>query len=269
VTVSVVFSLLRPEDAVRVTGVLLHCGVVVTGTCKYLVPAGTVTVGGTEAAPGLLLERLTGQPPAGASAPRLMTRVAFVPPATEEGVTPSDASAGSNVREECAVAPNRVAVMVPVVAEVTYEELIVNVAWFVPRGTMTVAGTVIEGVFALRATVAPPELALKFRKTSPEAVAPPIMLPGFTNSPPSKGETVTVFCPTPEAVILTAVSEVTSGVDAVVTVKVAVVEPPGTVTLAGTVTSDVILLLRLTRVPPVGAGFARVTVPVGLSPFET
>jgi hypothetical protein len=70
VTVSVVCRVLAPEDAVRVTGVLLHCGVVVTGTCKYLVPAGTVTVAGTEATPGLLLERLTGQPPVGALAPR-------------------------------------------------------------------------------------------------------------------------------------------------------------------------------------------------------
>jgi hypothetical protein len=37
-------------------------------------------------------------------------------------------SAGSKVREECALVPNKVAVMVPVVAEATYEELIVNVA---------------------------------------------------------------------------------------------------------------------------------------------
>jgi hypothetical protein len=57
VTVRVVFSVLRPDDAVRVTGMFVHCGFVVTGTCKYVVPAGTVTVGGTEAAPGLLLER--------------------------------------------------------------------------------------------------------------------------------------------------------------------------------------------------------------------
>jgi hypothetical protein len=70
VTVSVLFSVLRPDDAVSVAGVFVHCGVVVTGTCKYLVPTGTVTVGGTDAAPGLLLERLTGQPPAGALAPR-------------------------------------------------------------------------------------------------------------------------------------------------------------------------------------------------------
>lgn len=70
VTVSAVFSLLAPDDAVRVTGALLHCGMVVTRTCKYLVPAGTLAVAGTEAASGLLLERLTGQPPVGALAPR-------------------------------------------------------------------------------------------------------------------------------------------------------------------------------------------------------
>ena len=70
VTVSVVFSVLAPEDALRVTEALPHCGVVVTRTCKYLVPAGTVTVAGTEATGGLLLERLTGHPPAGALAPR-------------------------------------------------------------------------------------------------------------------------------------------------------------------------------------------------------
>ena len=130
VTVSVVCSVLAPDEAVSVTGVLLHCGVVVTGTCKYLVPAGTVTVAGTEATTGLLLERLTGQPPAGALAlaPREIASIAPAQPGTEDGLTPMEESAGSNVREECAVAPNKVAVMVPVVAEVTYEELIVNVA---------------------------------------------------------------------------------------------------------------------------------------------
>jgi hypothetical protein len=130
-------------------------------------------------------------------------------------------------------------------------------------------GTVIEGLFALRATLAPPERALKFNSTSPEAEAPPMMVPGFTNRPPSRGDTVRVFCPTAEAVILAALSDVTSGVAAVVTVNVAVVDPPGTVTLVGTVTSEVMLLLRLTTVPPLGAGFGRVTVPVGLSPFKT
>lgn len=57
-----------------------------------------------------------------------MTTAALAPPGTEDGVTLSEESAGSNVSEDCVAAPNKVAVMVPVVAEVTYEESIVNVA---------------------------------------------------------------------------------------------------------------------------------------------
>jgi len=48
-----------------------------------------------------------------------MTNVAEAPPETEDGLTLIDVSAGYNVREDCAIAPNKVAVMVPVVAEVT------------------------------------------------------------------------------------------------------------------------------------------------------
>jgi hypothetical protein len=127
---------------------------------------------------------------------------------------------------------------------------------------------VIEWLFELRTTVAPPDPALKFKRISPDADAPPMIVPGFTNRPPSRGDTVRVFCPTPDAVILTGVSKVTTGVAAVVMVNVAVVYPPGTVTLAGTVTSEV-LLLRLTIFSPGEAGFGRVTVPVGLVPFKT
>ena len=48
----------------------------------------------------------------------------------------------------------------------------------------------------------------------------------------------------------------------VVTVNAALVDPAGTVTLAGTVATDVLLLERETRAPPLGAGALRATLPV-------
>jgi len=54
----------------------------------------------------------------------------------------------------------------------------------------------------------------------------------------------------------------------VVTLKVAVVAPPGTMTLAGTVT-EVSELESVTTVPPVGAAESRVTVPVAAPPPTT
>ena len=66
------------------------------------------------------------------------------------------------------------------------------------------------------------------------------------------------------AVIVTDVDEVTA---AVVIENVAVVEPAGTVTLAGTVAVEVRLLESVTTIPPAGAGPVSVTVPVdGLPP---
>jgi hypothetical protein len=48
----------------------------------------------------------------------------------------------------------------------------------------------------------------------------------------------------------------------VFTVNVALVDPAGTVALAGTVATDALLLERETGAPPLGAGPFRVTVPV-------
>jgi hypothetical protein len=52
----------------------------------------------------------------------------------------------------------------------------------------------------------------------------------------------------------------------VLTVNVALVAPAVTVTLDGTVATDVSLLERATVAPPLGAGALRVTVPVELFP---
>ena len=58
------------------------------------------------------------------------------------------------------------------------------------------------------------------------------------------------------------VTEVDVDTALVLTVKVAMVAPARTVTLAGTVAAAVLLLERVTDAPPVGAGPLRVTVPV-------
>lgn len=54
-----------------------------------------------------------------------------------------------------------------------------------------------------------------------------------------------------------------------VTVKVALNAPAGTVTLAGTVAIAVLLLDRVTLLPPEGAGPSSVTVPVEVAPPVT
>lgn len=52
-------------------------------------------------------------------------------------------------------------------------------------------------------------------------------------------------------------------------VKVAVVEPPATETLAGTCAAGTLLLCSVTVAPPVGAAPFNVTVPVELAPPTT
>jgi hypothetical protein len=55
----------------------------------------------------------------------------------------------------------------------------------------------------------------------------------------------------------------------VVIVKVALVAPPVTVTLAGTCATDVLLLCNVTTAPVLGAAPVNVTVPVELLPPTT
>jgi hypothetical protein len=62
---------------------------------------------------------------------------------------------------------------------------------------------------------------------------------------------------------------VSAATGALVTENVAVVAPEATVTLAGTVATEVLLLLIVTRAPPPGAGPFSVTVPVDELPPTT
>src|SRR2546428_402349 len=119
-----------------------------------------------------------------------------------------------------------------------------------PAGMVTLEGTVAADVLLLEsATAAPPAGAGPYSITVPvEDSRPPVTLVGISVSEERiGGSTVS------EAVRLTPPSEaeIVTGVDAgtglVLTVKVAVVPPAGTVTLAGTVAAPALLAGARTR----------------------
>jgi hypothetical protein len=74
------------------------------------------------------------------------------------------------------------------------------------------------------------------------------------------------LAPLDSAVTVTSVGSETG---VVVIVKVAELAPAATVTLVGTVATPVLLLLRVTTIPPSGAGPLMFTVPVAVSPPVT
>ena len=112
-------------------------------------------------------------------------------------------------------------------------------------------------------TAAPAGGAAPFSVNVPVEVAPPVTVLGFRVSE-VRDATVTV-----REVLLVVVPNVpeieTETEDAtplVVIVKVALVDPPGINTLVGTCATDVLLLCKVTTLPPAGAAPFKVTVPV-------
>ena len=165
------------------------------------------------------------------------------------------------------------------IVTVTEEELgrrvvTVNVALVAPEGTVTEAGTVATEVLLLASvTTAPPAGAFPLSDTVPRELAPPVTLVGFRlmeiKASVIAGVTVRlVACVVPPklAEIVTAVEVDTV---ALVTVNVALVLPTATVTDAGTVAADALLLASTTTAPPVGAAPFKVTVPCELLPPVT
>jgi hypothetical protein len=136
-----------------------------------------------------------------------------------------------------------------------------NVAVVAPAGTVTLLGTEATlGLLEASATTIPPEGAAPLIVTVPRAVLPPVTEDGFMTNPVSvAGRTSRVaVAPKPRSLteIVVWVGAPTAVVD---TVKVAVVAPPATVTLDGTVAAP-LLLETVSTAPPAGADPFRVTV---------
>ena len=141
-----------------------------------------------------------------------------------------------------------------------------------PTGTVTFAGgAATNGLLLDRETSAPPDGAGPLRVTVPVAGFPPPTVTGLAVSDDNVtggGVTVSVaprvwFPKEPE--IVTAVEELTKKV---LTVNVAVLDPGETVTVAGTVAAEV-LLLESVNTAPLGAEPFSVAVPVEEPPLVT
>ena len=168
--------------------------------------------------------------------------------------------------------PPLLAVIVTAVAEATVDVMMVNALLDDPTGTVTLPGTVATaGLLLVRVTVAA-VLTDPVIVTVPEPDAPPVTALGLTEtelsvcpgfSPGGGGLTFSVAKRSiPPADAPTEANRPCVGSDVVAAVKVTLVAPAGTVTVAGTRTHRVSLLESVTTVPPAGAGPPSVTVPV-------
>jgi len=254
--------------------VLLATGVVVMVNVAVVAPATTVTLAGRFVAVVLLLDRVTTAPPDGATPVNVTVPVDEDPPITEVGLKLKPLRVGAvTVRLAVLVTP-KIAVMVAEVLLATGVVVMVNVAEVAPAATVTLAGRCVAVVLLLdRVTTAPPAGAGPVNLTVPVDEIPPTTEVGLTLRPlpvtPSVGA-VTVkldVLVAPYVPVIVAEALLTTGL--VGMVKLAVVAPAATVTLAGTCATVALLLDRVTTAPPAGAAAANVTVPVDEVPPTT
>ena len=139
----------------------------------------------------------------------------------------------------------------------------VNVAVLLPAAMVTVAGTIAALLLLDKATEMPPLGAAAVNVTVPPEDAPPGTLVGLRDTDVSVAGAVTVRAAVLLTLLYFAVMVAVAAVvpDVVVTVKVEVVPPAATVTVAGTF-AIVLLLESATEIPPMGAALVNVIVPV-------
>lgn len=148
----------------------------------------------------------------------------------------------------------------------TIDVFTAKVALLLPAGTVTLAGTLADPLLLERVTCAPPAGAGPLSVTVPvEDCTPPTTLVGFSVSEETVGSSEGVrvrdadlLVPPEDAVNVIAVDVATA---LVLIVKVAVVLPAGTTTLAGML-AEALLLERATCAPPAGANPLSITVPM-------
>jgi hypothetical protein len=230
-------------------------------------PAATVTVAGIDA-PVPDLERATDRPPVGAAPSSVTVPVALAAePMTLVGLIASDAGRGA-LTVNCAdddVRP-KLAVMVTVTSLPTGIVETENAWDEEPAAKFSVAGVEAAPLLLVSVIVAPPVGAPVFRVTVASVPAPPVSdvcasVIEVTVSVSTVRVWVNVAVPLVAVIVASVVTETISDV----TVKVALVWPAGTVTVAGTVAALVAELEREMLQPPLGAAPSNVTVPVALA----
>jgi len=257
---------LRVAEIVAFT--VLDSPTVVTVNVALVAPEAIVTLEGTDAP--LEAERLTVVPPVGAARDRLTVPVAELPPTTEMGETLTPARSGVRiVRLAFEVAPFNVPEIVAVTVLVTVVVVTVNVPEVEPAAITKEAGTVALVLLELSVTVTPPEGAGPFRLAVPVEEVPPVTVVGDTVIPVKAGGLIVKVA---DLAIEPWVPKIVTVVDLetppVETVNVAVVAPPATVTVAGTMAME-LEEAKATDVPPTGAEPVKVTVPVDDCPPVT
>jgi hypothetical protein len=146
--------------------------------------------------------------------------------------------------------PLRVAETLTEVFVVTEVVLTVNVAVVAPAATVTFAGSDATALLSDNVTTVPLAGAGPLKVTVPVDDDPPCTVEGLSESEVRDGRLTVkladLVVPLRRAEMLTVVLADTG---IVLTVKVAVVAPAATVTLAGTVAAAVLLLVRVTTAP--------------------
>jgi hypothetical protein len=227
-----------------------------------LVPAATVTLDGT----GSCVALLVNATPAGlvAGFDKVTVHVTVCPLLTEAGeqLIPDNWAGDVKLSVALRVTPFALAVIAPVWSVVTFETSAVNVTAVAPAGTVTPAGTVMLALLSEIETGYPPAGAGALRVTVQVEAPGAITVDGEQVNPLNVTVTVRLIWavavwPFQEAVTVADCAEL---MVPAVAVKVAVLDPAATATLAGTL-SWARLLDRFTVVL-LAAAFERATVQV-------